>query len=310
MTDIYIISGFLGAGKTTLIQKLLEEKAFANHKTVLIENDFGQISIDAALLKNSGIEIREMNSGCICCSLSGDFVKSLKEILKRFQPGKIIIEPSGVGKLSDIIEACTDPSIQPHAKIKRKITVVDVKRCEKYLDNFGEFFEDQIVNADIILLSHVEDYPDKIDRAKKLVENLDRNSTILSRPWSHINIKEILSPGEAPLRHEVCRHEHSHDHDCGCSHSHSADSFDTITLKLNKTFSLDDLQLCIKKMEHGAAGEVLRMKGIIHGLNGYMNIQYIPGDLKVTGCDLSGNTLCIIGKNLNPREFQNLFVGK
>ena len=144
-TEIYIISGFLGAGKTTLIQKLIKE-SFQKDKVVLIENDFGEISIDAALLKSSGIEVKEINAGCICCSLSGDFVKAVKELLDRFHPDKIIIEPSGVGKLSDIVKACSDQRIQQLAKVKSKITIVDVKRCKVYLHNFGEFFEDQIEN--------------------------------------------------------------------------------------------------------------------------------------------------------------------
>lgn len=179
-TEIYVISGFLGAGKTTLIQKLLKE-AFRKEKVVLIENDFGEISVDAALLKSGGIEVKEMNSGCICCSLSGDFVKALKELLDRFHPDKIIIEPSGVGKLSDIMKACSDPRVQALAKVKAKITVVDVKRCQMYLDNFGEFFEDQIQNANVILLSRTESFSDKINDAYRLVKSLNAHSTILSK---------------------------------------------------------------------------------------------------------------------------------
>lgn len=191
--EIYIISGFLGAGKTTLIQKLLKE-TFQKDKVALIENDFGEISVDAALLKSGGIEVKEINSGCICCSLFGDFVKALKELLNRFNPDKIIIEPSGVGKLSDIIRACSDSRIQPLAKVKTKITVVDVKRCKMYINNFGEFFEDQIQNADVVLLSRTEDFPDKINDAYNLVKGLNTHSSILSKPWSEITAKEILYP--------------------------------------------------------------------------------------------------------------------
>lgn len=180
-TEIYVISGFLGAGKTTLIQKLPKE-AFDKEKVVLIENDFGEISVDAALLKSGGIEVKEINAGCICCSLSGDFVKALRELLDRFRPDTIIIEPSGVGKLSDIAKACSDPRILPLADVKAKITVADVKRCRMYLENFGEFFEDQIRNADLILLSRTEAFPDRIDDAYRLIKSLNEHVTILSAP--------------------------------------------------------------------------------------------------------------------------------
>ena len=177
--EIFVISGFLGAGKTTLIQKLLKE-AFAKEKVALIENDFGEISVDAALLKSGGVEVREINSGCICCSLSGDFVKSLKELLDRFHPDKIVIEPSGVGKLSDIIKACSDPRILPHAEVKGKITIVDIKRYKMYLDNFGEFFEAQIQNADAVLISRVDDFPGRVNAAYEIVKGLNTHAVVFS----------------------------------------------------------------------------------------------------------------------------------
>ncbi len=161
-TEIILVSGFLGAGKTTLVQKLLKE-AFTGQRIALIENDFGEISIDAALLQTSGFQVREISSGCICCSLSGDFVKALKELLDACHPDRILIEPSGVGKLSDIIQACADARLRGLVRISRKITVVDVKRCAMYLENFGEFFEDQIRHTDAVVLSRVEAYPDRTE---------------------------------------------------------------------------------------------------------------------------------------------------
>jgi len=319
--EIYIISGFLGAGKTTLIQKLLED-AFKNDKVVLIENDFGEISVDAALLKSGGVEVKEINSGCICCSLSGDFVKALKELLNRFNPDKIIIEPSGVGKLSDIMKACSDPRIQPLAEVKAKITVVDVKRCKMYLDNFGEFFEDQIQNAGIILLSRTGDFPEKVNDARELIKSLNAHSAVLSKPWSQITAAEILHPEqERPAHGEHCGHAHgsgcdhygAHDHEDrgNCDNGHSAeDVFDTVTIYTDRKFTVEDLKSCIYKLERNQSGTVLRAKGIVRGVNGYVNLQYLPGDLKITNCLAGGDMLCFTGRNLDRQELISLFGGK
>lgn len=330
--EIYVISGFLGAGKTTLIQKLLKE-AFRNEKVVLIENDFGEISIDAALLKSSGVEVKEINAGCICCSLSGDFVKALKELLDRFRPDKIMIEPSGVGKLSDIIKACSDPRIKPMATVKGKITVADVKRCQMYLDNFGEFFEDQIKHADVVLLSRTERFPDKVDSAYKLVRELNPHSAIIAKAWSHITAAEILHPEQE--HHEQgehsrcgqgcsCRHHgaqvhqehcpsghHHHGGHCDGKHNHGAeDVFDTVTIRTKGIFSIEDLQARVAKMEQGANGTILRAKGILRSTRGCVNLQYLPGDLKITKSAASGDMLCFIGRNLNQQELVSLFGGE
>jgi G3E family GTPase len=317
--EIYVISGFLGAGKTTLIQKLLKE-AFRNEKIVLIENDFGDISVDAALLKTSGIEVKEMNSGCICCSLSGDFIKALKELLDRYHPDKIIIEPSGVGKLSDVVKVCADPRIQPYAKIARKVTVADVKRCQMYLDNFGEFFEDQIKNADVILLSRTDIFPDKVAEATRLIKSLNTHAIILSKPLTQLNPAEILYPKEVHRAHTEhcghghgcsCGHHHDHDHTCDGSHKHSADDvFDTVTIRTTRTFNKEDLMARVANMERSTSGTILRAKGIVRGSDGYMNLQYLPGDIQITKCAASGDMLCIIGRNLNRQELCTLFRGE
>ena len=308
-TEIFVISGFLGAGKTTLIQKLLKE-ALKNEKVVLIENDFGEISVDAALLKSGSIEVKEINSGCICCSLSGDFVRALKELLERYHPDKIIIEPSGVGKLSDIVKACSDPRIQPLADVKTKITVADVKRCKMYLDNFGEFFEDQIENADIVLLSRSEDFPDKVGDAYKLMKSLNMHAPVLSGPWRQIAADEILDPGREHHVHDGREHAHG-GHDCNCGHSHSAEeAFDTITIRTKRIFSIEDLKVRVTNMERSAKGTILRAKGIVRTPIGYVNLQYLPGDVRITNCAAGGDMICIIGRNLNRRELVSLFGGE
>jgi len=304
-TEIYIISGFLGAGKTTFIQKMLKE-AFFNDKVVLIENDFGEISVDAALLKAGGVEVREINSGCICCSLSGDFVKAVKEIVQRFNPDRIVIEPSGVGKLSDIVKACQDERIRDLVEVSAKITVADVKRCQMYLDNFGEFFEDQIKHADVILLSRTEDFPQKAQGARDLIESLNPKAKIFSEPWREIRADHILA-----AVHTTDDGAKSHRHHEGCCHDHAAEAvFDTVTIKTDREFSKSQLQTCMQKVQDELPGTVLRAKGLVKSKGGYLDLQYVPGDVTIKKSAASGNVLCFIGKNLNRQELTALFDGE
>ncbi len=225
MTKIDIISGFLGAGKTTLIKKLLKE-ALAGTKTVLIENEFGEIGIDGGFLKESGIDIREMNSGCICCSLVGDFGTSLKEVMDTYAPDRILIEPSGVGKLSDVMRAVqnvTDDSTE--LTINSAVTVVDVSKAKVYIKNFGEFFTNQIENAGTILLTRTDKADDKkIETAVELIRQHNSKATIITTPLDQLDGKEILDTFEgnhdleAELLKEVMSqeaHEHHHHHDHG-----------------------------------------------------------------------------------------------
>lgn len=317
ITDLFIISGFLGAGKTTLIEKLITED-FQNEKVVIIENDFGETNVDASLLRSPNIEVKELSSGCICCSLSGDFVKALLDLLKRFQPDKILIEPSGVSKLSDIIKSCSDPRIQKNAAIKSNITVVDAKRCKKHLENFGEFFEDQIINANVVLLSHTDNSSLMMNDANTLIKSLNEKSIILSKPWNQLSPLEILCP-DAPLLRAI--HSDMHklhksedkvcDHNNGCSCHHSArEVFETVTIRTHHRFSASDLKNRVKKMEHNENGIIIRAKGIVPGIDGYINLQYVPGDIVLTQTSLSGNDVCIIGKNLDRNRLIRIFDGE
>jgi len=300
--EIYIISGFLGAGKTTFIQKLLKE-AFIGDKAVLIENDFGEISVDAALMRAGGITVRELNSGCICCTLSGDFIKSLKEVAERFHPKIIIIEPSGVGKLSDIVNACEDKRLGGLFAVKRKITVADAGRCRMYSDNFGEFFEDQIEHADAIVLSRTED-EGKTEKARSLMKELNPIAPIFSVSWGSLDIGGVLSL--ATQTHEAL---HSHD-DC-CGHEHSADeTFDTVTIRTDEIFEIEELSSRMNRTNRNVSGTVLRAKGIVRGKNGYLEIQYVPDDLKIKAAEASGSMICFIGKDLDKKELTALFNGK
>ena len=198
MTKIDIISGFLGAGKTTFIKKLLEE-AIAGEQVVLIENEFGQIGIDGGFLKNSGIEIREMNSGCICCSLVGDFGKSLEEVLTKYQPDRVIIEPSGVGKLSDVMKAVRDVASTLDVVLNSAVTIVDASKCKMHMKNFGEFFNNQIENAGTVVLSRT----DVVDAAKvqqdvELIREHNASASIVTTPCSQLSGAQLLEIIEKP----------------------------------------------------------------------------------------------------------------
>jgi len=244
-TKIDVISGFLGAGKTTFIKRLVEGNKDKG-KTIIIENEFGEIGIDGGFLKNSGIEIKEMNSGCICCSLAGDFEASLRELLEKYSPNRVIIEPSGVGKLSDVLKAVSDVEKDLPVESNSAVTVVDVKKCKMYMKNFGEFFNNQIQFANTIILSRTDLADDKkIEEAVALIKGVNPDATIVTTPLDKLSdekIEEMLSKPidlkselleELAKEHEHhhhhhdhdehCEHEHHHDHDEHCEHEHHHD---------------------------------------------------------------------------------------
>ena len=237
MTKVDIISGFLGAGKTTLISKLLKE-ALPDEQVVLIENEFGEIGIDGGFLKDSGVEIREMNSGCICCSLVGDFGTSLKEVVDKYHPDRIIIEPSGVGKLSDVIKAVKDLHIENEIRLNSASTVADASKVKMYMKNFGEFFNNQIEHAGTIILSRTQNVSeDKLKKAIEMIRSLNADAHIITTPWDSLDGKQILAAMEnvtnlelemlaeqAEKTHEEHEHEHHHhDGECCCGHHHDGD---------------------------------------------------------------------------------------
>ena len=246
-TKIDIISGFLGAGKTTLIKKLLKD-AFQGEQVVLIENEFGEIGIDGGFLKEAGIEIREMNSGCICCSLVGDFGASLKEVVSKYHPDRILIEPSGVGKLSDVIKAVQGVQEETGLVLNSYTTVVDAKKCKMYMRNFGEFFNNQVEYAGAIIMSRTDIVDEaKAQAAMELLRGINSKAAIITTPIEKLEGKKILEVMEHPVsleeelmkEEEVCpecghvhedghhhhdheehEHHHDHDHECGCGHDH------------------------------------------------------------------------------------------
>ncbi|MBE5922581.1 MAG: GTP-binding protein [Lachnospiraceae bacterium] len=228
MTKIDIISGFLGAGKTTLIKKLLQE-ALVGQKTMLIENEFGEIGIDGGFLKESGIEITEMNSGCICCSLVGDFETSLKEAISTYHPERIIIEPSGVGKLSDVIRAVKVVETEPDVMLNSAAVVVDAMKVKMYMKNFGEFYSNQIEHAGTIILSRTDKLNDsKLEAVIAMLREVNNDAAIITTPWDELDCAKILESieGSSKMEEELMKevHEHHHHHhdgeECCCGHHH------------------------------------------------------------------------------------------
>ena len=316
MIKIDVISGFLGAGKTTLIKKLLSE-ALQGQKVVLIENEFGEIGVDSGFLKEAGVEITEMNSGCICCSLVGDFGTALKEVVDKYSPERIIIEPSGVGKLSDVMKAINDANLSDVAVLNSAVAVVDVSKARMYIKNFGEFFVNQIENAGTVILSRSGNVSqDKLEKAIELIREHNDKATIITTPWEQLEGVTILETLEGAkdlekelmeqvahehhhehgencgCGHEHHDHEHHHEHDehCGCGHEHHhghhhADEVFTSWGKESTTkYSSTDIENILKALEdEDKYGVVLRSKGMVRDTESeeFIYFDYTPGEVNV-----------------------------
>ena len=336
MTKIDIFSGFLGAGKTTLIKKLLKE-AYVGEKLVLIENEFGEIGIDGGFMQDAGIQVTEMNSGCICCSLVGDFGKALKKVLEEYAPDRILIEPSGVGKLSDIIRAVQSVASED-VLLNGFTTVADVKKCKMYMKNFGEFFNDQIENAGCIVLSHTQDASEaKIRETVALLQEKNATATIVTTPWDKLDGKQLLEAMERrdtieeelarlaeEAHHHHAHHHHGHDEcddpDCACHHHHGehghhhhhhADEvFVSWGVETVKKFDEAELRAILERLpEEKCFGTILRAKGIVEGTDGaWIHFDYIPGegDVRTGSAGIIGR-LCVIGAHINKPALAELF---
>ena len=340
MTKIDIFSGFLGAGKTTLIKKLIQE-AYAGEKLVLIENEFGDIGIDGGFLQDAGINITEMNSGCICCSLVGDFSKALRQVEEEYSPDRIVIEPSGVGKLSDVIKAVENAAL-PNAELNAFCTVVDAAKCKMYMKNFGEFFLDQVGNASCVVLSHTDNLSDeKLAACVASLKEVNPHATFVTASWNELGGKEILAAMErknslsaeleklhAETHHdhehghhhdgECCHHdhEHGHHHDGECchhdhehGHHHADDVFTSWGVETTRSFREDELKEALKALtDEETYGVILRAKGIVKGEDGWWHFDYVPGepDLRKGGASVTGR-LCVIGCKINEEKLKTLF---
>lgn len=385
MIKVDIFSGFLGAGKTTLIKKLIKE-AYCGEKLVLIENEFGKIGIDGGFLKEAGIEITEMNSGCICCSLVGDFGEALKKVAEQFSPDRVIIEPSGVGKLSDVIRAVQGADV-PGMALNAFTTVIDATKCRMYMRNFEEFYRNQIEFASSVILSRTAGISqDKLNEAVGIIRGINKDASLITTPWDELDGKQILETMEKKNTLEAelerllaeqkehdhhhhhhhdddecddpdceCHHhhddnddddddEHEHEHhhhhdeehehhhhhhhddddeecddpDCEChhhhdhdheGHHHADDVFTSWGIETAKQFDAQTVENCLRELDTGKYGTVLRAKGILPATDGsWLNFDYVPGEINVrTGAaDVTGK-LCVIGAKLDRKAIAALF---
>ena len=345
MTKIDIYSGFLGAGKTTLIKKMIKE-AYHGQKLVLIENEFGEIGIDGGFLQEAGINITEMNSGCICCSLVGDFGRALKKVISEYHPDRILIEPSGVGKLSDVIGAVRKVTTDD-VTLGNFVTVADATKCKMYMKNFGEFYNNQIETANTIILSRTQNVDEKkLDECVKLLRDHNPNAVLVTTPWDQLTGEQLMEAMEQKtsiameleeLEKEAHEHHH-HDHDeddacddpdCACHHhhddeddehehhhhhhhGHDADEvFVSWGVETHKKFTTEQIEGILKQLEDAAQyGMVLRAKGYVasNDSDRWIHFDYVPGesDIREGGAMVTGR-VCVIGSKLNESAIASLF---
>ncbi len=333
-TDVF--SGFLGAGKTTLIQKLIQD-VYRHEKTVIIENEFGEIGIDGGFLEASGIEVKEINSGCICCSLQGDFEESLKKVVETYHPDRIVIEPSGVGKLSDVIKAIEKVE---GLTISSACTVVDAARAKVYARNFGEFFNDQIASAGCVVLSRTQQVSqEKLETAVGIVKSINKNARIVTTPWDDLTGKAILKAMEGAVslmdehhhdehcecgchehehhhHDEHCEcgcHEHEHHHhdeycECGChehKHHHADEVFTSVGFETIRKFAKDELEQILSQLDE----HILRAKGIVQNKEGgWLFFDYVPNDADVReGTASYTGLITVIGSKIDEQKMKTLF---
>lgn len=343
MTKVDIISGFLGAGKTTFIKELIT-KVYPDENLVLIENEFGEIGIDSRFMQNAGVEVTEMNSGCICCTLVGDFARSLKQVTADFSPNRVIIEPSGVGKLSDVAKAVIDVKDDAGLEIGSMIAVVDGKKAKMYMKNFGEFYNDQLAHAETIVISRTQDMDEaKLAECIELIRSKNDEAAIITTPWDMLSgdmLKAALKNEHAlgnilhELEHEHCEHcgdhahehhhdhahehhehhhhEHHHEHEHGHDHyhHHADEIFSSWGLETVHKFAKAELEDLLKLMSIPANfGEILRAKGIVQASDGsWLEFDMVPEEIEIRSAqpDYTGR-VCVIGTELNEDALAQVF---
>ena len=327
MTKVDIISGFLGAGKTTFIKKLIED-VFPGERLVLIENEFGEIGIDGGFLKDAGVEITEMNSGCICCTLVGDFSKALQKVLADYTPDRVIIEPSGVGKLSDVVKAIEGVKDEADIEIDGRITVVDGKKAKIYLKNFGEFFNNQVEHASTIVISRTQMMTDeKVEECVHMLREKNAEATIISTPWEELGKDAVLHAlqhgaeiegilEEHAHEHDDHEHHHHHDDECGCGHHHDhhhhhADEvFTSWGRETIKKFTREGLEKMLESLSASEEyGVILRAKGMLPAEDGtWIYFDMVPEETEIReGSPEYTGRLCVIGSKLNEEKLAKLF---
>ena len=342
MVKVDIISGFLGAGKTTLIKNLFKS-SMKNEKVVLIENEFGEIGVDGTFLKESGVEIKEINSGCICCSLVGDFSSSMKEVVEKFNPDRIIIEPSGVGRLSDIIKAVE--KVEEELKINIVATVVDGGKCKMYHKNFGEFYNDQIAQAKTVIVSKTEKLSEsKINDALEIIRELNPDVTVITTPVSELDPQKVLDTLQSDKsgydellkslleeaehehhhhhhdddddedEHEHCHHHHDDDDDGEhhCHHHHADEVFTSWGEETAKAYSKAELDAILKTLadENAGLGVILRAKGFVKAKDDekWYYFDLVAGDYEIrSGAPDVIGRVCVIGSKIDEKKISELF---
>ena len=336
MTKISIVSGFLGAGKTTLIQKLLKD-VFQNEKIAIIENEFGDVGIDGGFLKNTGIQVTEMNSGCICCSLVGDFGKNMREVIAEYEPDHIIVEPSGVGKLSDVVKSVQELVLDMDVELSALITVVNGKKCLKQMKAFGEFFNNQIEHASTIILSRTQEMTEEqLIHVLSAISKINSKAAIITTPWEKLTGNQILcaveeknnfvdSAMEEIHHHEECscgcgHHDH-HDHDheessCGCGHhdhhDHHADEvFVSWGIETPHQFEKTKIINALETLTNNEKYEhtILRAKGMVQVEDGsWLYFDMVPGDFEVrVGEPEYIGKIVVIGTKVDEEVMKSLF---
>ena len=319
MTKIDIYSGFLGAGKTTLIKKMISE-GYQGQKLVLIENEFGEIGIDGGFLQDAGINITEMNSGCICCSLVGDFSKALTQVIEQYHPDRVIIEPSGVGKLSDVIGA-VEKVIGHDVEIGYTVAVADAGKVKVYMKNFGEFYNNQIETASTIILSRTDSIgEEKLHKAVELLREHNAEATVVTTPWDELTGAQLISAMEGGATVEKAleelAHEHHHEHGehCSCGHDHhdhhhADEVFTSWGRETAKKFTIGEIQAALAALDSGRFGMILRAKGIVPCADGgWIHFDFVPGEenVRLGSADIIGK-LCVIGAQLDEAGVASVF---
>ena len=347
MTKIDIYSGFLGAGKTTLIKKMIKE-AYHGQKLVLIENEFGEIGIDGGFLQEAGIQITEMNSGCICCSLVGDFGRALKKVIAEYAPDRILIEPSGVGKLSDVIGAVRKVT-SDDVQLGNFVTVADATKCKMYMKNFGEFYNNQIETANTIILSRTDGMKEeKLDQCVAMIREHNKDAVIVTTPWPELTGEQLMEAMEqrstiavelAKLEEEAHHHHHDHDDDddeecddpdCSCHHHHDDDDEDehhhhhhhhhghdadevfiSWGEETHRKFTKAEIEHILQALEDAETyGIILRAKGYVANAEGekWIHFDYVPGEPDIRdGGAMVTGRICVIGSKLNEEAVAKLF---
>ena len=324
MINVYIISGFLGAGKTTFIQKLLTEKKFS--KVMLLENEFGEVGVDGAFF-DSALNVKEINNGCICCSLKGDFKSALEEI-EDMDVTDLIIEPSGVGKLSDILNVVKEDE---DFRVVSHVCVVDVKTCKKYHKNFKEYFDDQVKAANAVILSHVDVASDKVEAAKEIIHEINDDVLVIDKPIESYSIEELMDLIVAGHEEECecgCHHDHEHDHECCCGHHHhdhecehdhdhehhhhhhedddDDEVFKNQIIRTDYVFTKEELESILSNVDE----DIIRIKGYVNSNEGTLYLNYVLNEYHIyLGDKREDSLVSIIGTKIDRNKYKEVFHG-